>query len=56
MLAALFAEFQPDYCPQLPDLCGRLLRHRIVDTTQIYAKVDDKMLAALAQDWPEEPA
>lgn len=39
----------------LPQI-GRLLRHRIVDTTQIYAKVDDKMLAALAQDWPEEPA
>ncbi len=37
----------------LPQI-GRLLRHRIVDTTQIYAKVDDKMLAAVAQDWPGE--
>lgn len=39
----------------LPQI-GRLLRHRIVDTTQIYTKVDDRMLAALAQDWPGEPA
>ena len=39
----------------LPQI-GRLLRHRIVDTTQIYTKVDDRMLAALAQDWPGEAA
>lgn len=37
----------------LPQI-GRLLRHQMLDTTQIYAKVDDKMLAATAQEWPGE--
>jgi site-specific recombinase XerC len=30
-----------------------VLRHRVVDTTAIYAKVDLQMLAQVAQPWPE---
>lgn len=32
---------------------GQVLRHRSVDTTAIYAKVDVAALRALAQPWPE---
>lgn len=32
---------------------GQVLRHRSVDTTAIYAKVDVAALRALAQSWPE---
>jgi site-specific recombinase XerD len=32
---------------------GVLLRHRLLDTTTIYAKVDFKVLSALARPWPE---
>jgi site-specific recombinase XerD len=31
---------------------GHVLRHRHVDTTAIYAKVDDASLRALVQPWP----
>jgi len=29
-----------------------VLRHRSIDTTQIYAKVDVTMLGQIAQPWP----
>lgn len=32
---------------------GVLLRHRLLDTTMVYAKVDLKVLSALARPWPE---
>ena len=32
---------------------GVLLRHRLLDTTTTYAKVDFKILSTLAQPWPE---
>jgi integrase len=32
---------------------GVLLRHRLLDTTTRYAKVDFKVLSALARPWPE---
>ena len=32
---------------------GSVLRHRGVDTTAYYAKVDVGLLAPLAQPWPE---
>ena len=32
---------------------GVLLRHRLLDTTRVYAKVDFKVLRGLAQQWPE---
>jgi site-specific recombinase XerD len=31
---------------------GQILRHRHIDTTEIYARVDQKALRALAQPWP----
>jgi site-specific recombinase XerD len=30
-----------------------LLRHKSIETTQIYAKVDIEGLAQIAQPWPE---
>jgi integrase len=33
---------------------GQLLRHRLPQTTEIYAKVDPVALSALAQPWPGE--
>ena len=30
-----------------------ILRHRSIETTQIYAKVDVTMLRQIAQPWPE---
>jgi site-specific recombinase XerD len=36
----------------LPEI-AHVLRHRHVDTTAIYAKVDIRSLAALARRWPE---
>ena len=33
---------------------GQLLRHRLPQTTEIYAKVDPVALGALAQPWPGE--
>jgi site-specific recombinase XerD len=36
----------------LPEI-GLVLRHRTVQTTEIYAKVDVAGLRALAQPWPE---
>jgi site-specific recombinase XerD len=38
--------------PSLYDI-GRLLRHRSIETTQVYAKVDVSALNAIAQPWPE---
>jgi integrase/recombinase XerD len=35
----------------LPEI-GQLLRHRRVQTTAIYAKVDRAALRAIAQPWP----
>lgn len=32
---------------------GLVLRHRLLDTTTVYAKVDFKVLSALARPWPE---
>ena len=34
---------------------GEVLRHRRPATTVIYAKADDRRLAAIAQPWPETP-
>ena len=34
------------------DDIGAVLRHRSVDTTALYAKVDLKMLEQVAQPWP----
>lgn len=31
---------------------GQILRHRRIDTTEIYARIDQKALRALAQPWP----
>ena len=36
----------------LPEI-GLVLRHRAVQTTEIYAKVDIAGLRALAQPWPQ---
>jgi site-specific recombinase XerD len=36
----------------LPEI-GVVLRHRTVQTTEIYAKVDLNSLRALGQPWPE---
>ncbi len=33
---------------------GQMLRHRLTQTTEIYAKVDQTTLGALAQPWPGE--
>jgi site-specific recombinase XerD len=35
---------------------GQVLRHRDIDTTAIYAKVDHQALRAIARPWPGEPA
>jgi site-specific recombinase XerD len=40
-----------DHGATLPEI-GEILRHRSLDTTGIYAKVDLKALAPLAQEWP----
>lgn len=31
---------------------GQVLRHQHIDTTEIYARVDQKALRGLAQPWP----
>ena len=36
----------------LPEI-GEILRHRQVDTTAIYAKVDFARLETIAQPWPD---
>jgi site-specific recombinase XerD len=35
---------------------GGLLRHRSLDTTVLYAKVDVEMLSEIAEPWPGEVA
>ena len=35
---------------------GALLRHRSLETTTIYAKVDVNLLSPIARPWPEEPS
>jgi site-specific recombinase XerD len=35
---------------------GAVLRHRSLETTTVYAKVDLNMLARIAQPWPGEVA
>jgi site-specific recombinase XerD len=36
------------------DAVGTMLRHRSIDTTAHYAKVDVAMLQLVAQPWPGE--
>jgi len=36
------------------DVIGAVLRHRHVDTTAIYAKIDIGLLRQIAQPWPVE--
>ncbi len=36
----------------LPEI-AHVLRHRDIDTTAIYAKVDLRSLASIAREWPE---
>jgi site-specific recombinase XerD len=36
----------------LPEI-AHVLRHRRIDTTAIYAKVDLRSLASIARPWPE---
>jgi integrase/recombinase XerD len=36
----------------LEDIAG-VLRHRSVETTALYAKVDTRLLEQVAQPWPE---
>jgi site-specific recombinase XerD len=38
----------------LPEV-GQVLRHRLLLTTAIYAKVDREGLRSLARAWPGEP-
>jgi site-specific recombinase XerD len=35
------------------DQIGQVLRHRDIDTTAYYAKVDVALLKQIAQPWPE---
>jgi integrase/recombinase XerD len=35
---------------------GEILRHRLPNTTELYAKVDLEALRALAQPWPRGAA